>query len=441
MGISLVVIVVFAFLGKLSLRARIFFLAIVATGLLIVASTDSIQGLVAFTFGLGILGFFLAKRWGIWFIRVYALFVFFGFISLVMALFDKGPLKSLIYQVTILYRADYMHAGLKMMLNHPLTGVGIDSYDDWYRTERGVISAFRSGLNRTANTSHNIALDLGAGGGFPLLIAYLLLNLLVLSGIVKSLKKGHGADPIFVAALCAWAGYQVQASVSINQIGVGIWGWIISGILIGYSKMEISIKNTLREKDTESLKKNSINLPPPSAVIVSAVLGCIAFAIAFLPFKADMDFRGASRKGDLSGMMKATSQLASNAFLISQANNSAMAGNFQDQAKEINDRLTGKFPRNFYGWSVRASLPNVSELDRQYALNKLMELDPYQSLCLSELYVPIITEKLTKLPSSKQYELAKGWGLVSTTLGTHARFSLTEVNPEILKQRIAQFCG
>jgi len=68
-----------------------------------------------------------------------------------------------------------MHAGIAMLLNNPLTGVGIDSYDDWYRAERGIISALRTSLTRTANSAHNISIDIAAGGGFPLLISHLLI--------------------------------------------------------------------------------------------------------------------------------------------------------------------------------------------------------------------------------------------------------------------------
>ena len=68
--------------------------------------------------------------------------------------------------------------------------------------------------------------------GFPLLIAYLALLLVISYSILNGLRKGQAKDPFFMAIDMSWLAYQVQASVSINQIGVGVWGWIIQGLMV-----------------------------------------------------------------------------------------------------------------------------------------------------------------------------------------------------------------
>jgi O-antigen ligase len=57
---------------------------------------------------------------------------------------------------------------------HPLTGVGMDSYGDWYRRARSENAAtVLPGPKTITNAAHNVVIDFFAFGGWPLLLAYL----------------------------------------------------------------------------------------------------------------------------------------------------------------------------------------------------------------------------------------------------------------------------
>ena len=450
MGITVVVSLVLATQRTLSIPLRLFLLTLSLVDIFLVAKTDSIQGLVALAVGIAMFMMFVTKRYGKVIFFTYLLLFVASFVALIFSIFDRGPLRKLVFQETVVFRADYFHAGWKMLIQHPLTGVGIDSYDDWYRVDRGVISAFRTGLNRTANTAHNIMLDLGAGGGFPLLLSYLLLLGLVLMAILKSLKSGRTGDPYFVALVCAWVAYQVQASVSINQVGVGIWGWLLGGTLIGYQR--ISTKQGLTEyvqgdknvSPRSRLRKhprNAPNTPPPLAVVLSVLGLGMGFTLGFLPFKADMDFRSAFSKGSLDGMMKATSGQAVNSFLLAQTNEAAIKNNFQEQARSINDRLISEFPRTLYGWQARMALSSLGPTSKEEAKRKIAALDPNFALCFAPDSNSAIKAKLLSLPSSKQVELVRGWRILPADFDFPQAFSLKDLDPTLLNSRLIQFCG
>ena len=451
MGIAVVVSLILAASKSLKLSTRYFLLLLSLIDIYIVATTDSIQGLVALAVGFATyLAFFSWKVGKLAFSAYMALFAA-SFVSLVFALFDKGPLKSLIYQVTITFRADYMHAGLKMLIHHPFTGVGIDSYDDWYRSERGVISAFRTALNRTANTAHNVMLDLGSGGGFPLLLAYLSLLGFVVHCIFRGLKSGLAKDSYFLALICAWIAYQVQASVSINQIGVGVWGWITGGAIIGYERLSKSessrVVSDVHSKDsgqkTKKVKqtKTGPNTPPPLAAMFSVIGLFIGFTFSYIPLKTDMDYRSASNQGRLDLMMKATSGFPPNAFLLSQANEAALKNKFQDQARVLNDRLIQKFPRNLYGWQARLALTSLSVSERQVAINKIKSLDPNLGLCGDANASDRLRTLFLSLPSKQQYELARGWALLPPGSVFKNGFRLDALDQSALGTKITSFCG
>lgn len=418
-------------------------------GSFVLLKSDSTQGVVALVVGLST--YLLVRLWYVNRIIFFAALVLYlmGSVFLVLGLVDKGPFRTLIYQFTTLFRADYMLAGINMLLSHPLTGVGIDSYDDWYRTERGIISALRTSLNRTANSAHNISLDLAAGGGFPLLISYLALLAAILYSIIKGFKKGFARDPIFLALSMAWLAYQVQASVSINQIGVGVWGWILGGSLIGYSALSQNVEGV---RDNEGGKKHKRpnfrvnhglpNTPPPLSLISSTALLAIGFTLSFLPFKTDVDFMRATNQGSAEAMLKVTNMPTANTFMLTNATSSALNAGLPDVALTITGRLVSRFPRNIYGWTVIHERPSFFREKGEIALQKISEIDPYASICFYPNAGASFRAKLNNLPPSEKYKLARGWGMVGVLTESKVdSFSWELIAPDILEAKIRSFCG
>ena len=81
-----------------------------------------------------------------------------------------------------------------MTIDHPFTGVGLDSYGDWYRVSRTLAATLRRGPDITSNAAHNVFLDFSSNGGFPLLIAYLLILGLSLVSAIRVVRRTNGFD-------------------------------------------------------------------------------------------------------------------------------------------------------------------------------------------------------------------------------------------------------
>jgi len=449
MGLGLVTVFIFALSSQFTNRRRIALVSLFLIGVFVLIKSDSTQGIVALA--VGVSSYLLIRSWYLHrALFIVALILFSsGFISLVLGLLDKGPLRGLIYQFTVLYRADYMHAGIAMLLHNPLTGVGIDSYDDWYRAERGIISALRTSLNRTANSAHNISIDLAAGGGFPLLIAYLPLLGVISLSILKGLRRGLAKDPVFTALAMSWLAYQVQASVSINQIGVGVWGWILGGALLGYHK---SIGSMTSDKPNSKSLMNSIsrirkskglpNTPPALAVISSSITLIIGFTLAFLPFKTDIDFLRATNEGSAESMLKISAMPTANTFMLTKASSSAFRAGLKDVSRTITERLVLRFPRSIYGWlTIYENSASFSTLGSS-AFERVQSIDPYVSICYLPNPSDAFRAKLETLPPFEKYKLARGWGLVEPLQETEIqRFSFASVSTDGLSAKLLSFCG
>ena len=156
-----------------------------------------------------------------------------GGICVGLALFNVGPASRFIYGSSIEVRGFYWRAAINLITENPLLGSGFDSYGDWYRRGRTQeIADFNPSI--AADSAHNIPLDIAVNGGVPLLLAYLAIQVFVLVSIIKIVRKSTNFEINTAILIAIWTGFQVQSLISINSIGVGVWGWISSGAIIGY---------------------------------------------------------------------------------------------------------------------------------------------------------------------------------------------------------------
>ena len=381
-GLTSIAGTVLIFEKKLSKSLRFAIGAMVVIDILIVYSTGSIQGLMSFIASIGVVGYlYLRSILKLRILKIpYLIAAIFGIVITSFGLVNKGPLASFIYAPSVVFRGDYMHAGWAMTWSHPFVGIGLDSYGDWYRSARGLLSTTRNNPERIANTAHNIFLDISSNGGIPMIFGYILLLFFALRAVVRVLKRDKIFRPYFVALFATWFGYQVQSSISINQVGVGIWGWLFTGSLIGYeictrNQSSGLIENTNSTSARKNKRKNS-NLPASSGLVAFFSM-TIGFILAFVPFNADMAYRSSIQTGELLKIMSSTEILGSSAFHLEMALDTAIKGNFTDQATQLTNQLLKKYPKDFMGWKAKYFLTTSTSSERSEALRKMHELDPF----------------------------------------------------------------
>lgn len=341
----------------------------------IILSTGSIQGFMIFIAGAGVsLLIFLHKtpNFRIPLITTYVLGVV-GLVLSILGLQNVGPFARFLFQPSVIFRGDYIHAGYELTLNHPLFGVGLDSYGDWYREARGEISTLRTGPDRVSNTAHNIFLDISSTAGWISGLSYLFL--LALTGFYgwKLLKKNDSFQGLQVALISTWLAYQIQSLISINQIGVGVWGWIFTGAIIGLARM------TQEEKGRKLAPLESLRgkmLSPSNSLLV--MLGFMTgLSIAFAPVRADMNFRSAQTKGSLEEMRAASLSIGGTAWHLNLTLDLAIRNKYEDFALQTAEILVARYPRDFFGWRVIQTSPLTSPNRAAEAARVVRALDPF----------------------------------------------------------------
>ena len=224
-----------------------------------------------------------------------------------MGALQKGPLSSLIYKRSVSLRGSYWQTAIDMGLDHPFTGVGMDSFGTYYRKYRSLNAAtVMPGPDTITNAAHNVFLDFFAYGGFPLLMAYLAIIFFAGRAIFRITLRNRSYDPIFVTLAVIWICYQVQSIISINQIGLAIWGWLLSGLLVSY---EIVTRKTEQDKPTPhsvSKKKQKVRNEPVVPVGLIASIGmAVGFILAIPPFTADYKYLHAVNSTNLENLESA----------------------------------------------------------------------------------------------------------------------------------------
>lgn len=374
-GLASICATVLALAPKQNLYIRVLLLVMVGIDLFIILETGSIQGFMIYIAGMGLVGFFFVRSYEpLRILRVpYLLLGLIGFALTALALNNVGPLARFVFSDTILFRFDYWYAGWAMTVKNPIFGVGLDSYGDWYREVRGEIATLRTNPDRITNTAHNIYLDISASGGFPLIVAYLVLLGYALRAAWLLMRRNQGFNPYFVALFSAWVAYLIQAAISINQIGVGIWGWLFTGALIGY---EIATREGPSPRAERKSKTDSSQLPASVSLLGIAGVG-IGFLLAFLPFNADAKFKDALQSGNPVEQLTRAKALGATAYHMELALDSAIKANNEPLVGEIVEELLNRYPRDFMGWQVRQVLPSASPQDREEAYGRLKEMDPF----------------------------------------------------------------
>ena len=296
----------------------------------------------------------------------------------VIGVFGSGPLKNLLAQPTIALREQYWLAAVNMAKSNPLFGVGMDSYGDWYRRSRDAQALVVPGPETVTNAAHSVYLDFLAYGGIPLLLLYVAILITSLVSVVRVLKSTKSFDPVFVALTLIWICYQVQAAISINQIGLAIWGWLTSGLLIAYERNLRNVNESRVQGTTErrTPRKKPEILSPRLVSLVGFIVGLI---LAAPPLNADMKWSDLQRTGDanlLTGVFAGTYMVPTNSFRLAQAVELLENSNLPDLAIQYARKGVEFNPNSFSAWQMLYLSTNSTPAEKNKAKQEMIRLDP-----------------------------------------------------------------
>ncbi len=375
MGITAAAGLTFGILGKMKVFQRVGFFAVCVIALLNIYLSSE-QGY--FTFLAGFLGavlvyLFSEKKmtlaWlGLGLSGLGGFLVFAGILN-------SGPFADLLYKSSLQARGFYWRAAINMMVEHPFFGVGLDGFGNWYRRSR-TPAATELNAGIVSDTAHNIPLDIGSGGGIPLLILYLTILGLALNSIIRVIKRLQDFDPIFAVIVAGWVAYQAQSLISINQLGLGVWGWSLTGLLIGY-ELNTRGKTTDTSNTTHSKVSKKKGQIPAFTLLIAVVAAATGSAVSLPPYLAANKYYKALQSGDGNLLFESAylKPYDRTRFLYTAQ---IMADNkLEDRAIQILADASKLYPDTFELWQRWSQIPSASPAQIAKAKAEMKRLDPF----------------------------------------------------------------
>ena len=219
--------------------------------------SDARQGLIAFAIGIGV--YFV-----IWLYTiknksrhvVLAAGVVTGLFS-ILGMLQIGPLTSFLYKGSVTVRGYYWRAGIEMLQNHPWFGVGFDRYGAYFKEYREIDYPLNYGFTITSTNAHNVPIQIFATQGLFVGVLYLLILAFIAWRGIKGIKDRAGTDRLLVASIfSAWLAYQAQSLISIDNIGISVWGWLLGGAVVG-----LSIEKSQEKSNSGNVPRNKNKAP------------------------------------------------------------------------------------------------------------------------------------------------------------------------------------
>jgi len=306
-----------------------------------------------------------------------------------------GPSGKLLLQPSVLFRLDYWKAGISIFINFPILGTGMDSYGDFYREFRDSIAVERTGPQRVTNTAHNIFLDLLSGGGIFVGGSFLILFIFVVVQVHKLkivTEKFKFEKQMYASTLISLA---VFYNISIHQIGVGVWGFIILGLSIGlvsevrnarFSRVSSSSTNDPKhlnshkfldkKKAKEGRIVEAFESPVKMNILVTLIFFSLSLVILYPPVEANRLMLSALKENRVDLLQKSTQGVSGTTYSEDRYLDLLLDSNREKEAVAAATEIVKLNPRQYFAWTVLALASNSSQNEREKAASVLQRLDP-----------------------------------------------------------------
>jgi len=394
LGIAAIAIYLLAIEAK-DQKVQIAWLIALLTDLFILRKSLSIQGLFGFLIGAAIITivklWLVKKRYG------QAALVATGILGIpvAFAVLNIGPLASKLYQGTLRNRFDYWQAALSMFKEHPIFGVGIDRFGEYYREYAVQVQVVQG---QTTDNAHSIYMQLLATGGLALFIPYIvLIGYITYSGL-RALIRAEGAEKLRISGIFGiWFGSATVNIVAIDNLGVAVWFWITGGVLIALTrgnKIDESSANNQKKPKSGKANRNNSTIEFPWPAVNAAVLLCLALIFVgpgiakshnSFVLKNNSNNLGASALvAELNSQVSGSQNNIHNLIVL---NDIALRQGEIELSLKISERIREIDQRSFYGQYLPAIAYEASGNPAEAIefREKLLNLDPWGNANMIQL--------------------------------------------------------
>ena len=190
------------------------------------------------------------------------------------------------------------------------------------------------------------------------------------------MKRKTEFDVVFATVVAAWVAYQAQSLISINQLGLGVWGWSLSGLIIGY---ELNTRPDVIEGNAKPGPKSKVSMQKISAlaVVTTFIATSAGIAAALPPYVAANKFYAALKSGDAEVIQPAAYLKPNDRARFAYVAQLLQENKLESRAIAVLRDATEIYPDSMQLWRLWSGIPSASPADVARALVEMKRLDPF----------------------------------------------------------------
>lgn len=387
----------YLFLAQGTVGLRIFYSSIV-TGLGVLSVlTGSLQAPILIAVGLLVivLTHLYRKSNRKWF-WVTALASAISGVVLFISLLGIGPFGSKLQQVTLTLRLNYWRVGLETARDNFFTGIGPDSYVEGFRLYRGseFVKQFSDGV--ISDSAHNTFINIFANYGFLTFIGFLFLALIITKNALTLLFRNEKAESTQAIVAISWLLFLLQSMISIEQIGLSVYQWVIGGLLLNTRFLDSSQGYQNQAMKSKPRDENRFHNEFRSEIAVSTATLVLILTLPFMKEEISLNRFNSLDKSipiDKAIELKLNEFSSYSRLEIRRSVhivNFLLVNNRVNEAEELLENLISADPEASEAFEILARIAAYrGDLEREIVLRKKIEfLDPFNYrnfLSLAEL--------------------------------------------------------
>jgi hypothetical protein len=197
---------------------------------------------------------------------------------------------------------------------------------------------------------------------------------LVVISAVRVIKRSEGFNAGFVGLVAGWVAFQAQSIISINQIGLALWGWVLSGLIIGY-EINTCGGDVALEKKTGKLSTKPVqgSAATSLAMFVGLIVGVL---VGMPPYLASAKYKSALETGNPTVIQEAAYIWPVDSSRMIQVARTLNENKLEDQGLQVAIDAVERFPDSFGVWATLNSMNKASVEQKEEALSQMKRLDP-----------------------------------------------------------------
>lgn len=301
-----------------------------------------------------------------------------------LGLAGMGPTGGFLKQETMVFRADYWKAGIRMILDSPWLGKGPDTYGMYYREFRDYAATYRTEPGRTSNSAHSVLIDIGVSYGVIAVLALLILIYIVYRQVIKSIDgattKGNSSNTSYNAVVAISGGFLSTLTFSISQIAIMSWGFLIWGWLAqgsGNLDSKVATSSTVLSVSTSKANQQlKVGVNHVQVLLIATLLLLTTNFLVVPRLTAEREFNRALKEPDIEFIELKSADPYMPIGYGYLALDTVISLNLWEPSLTIAQNLVSRNPREYVAWTIIARHPDSTSEERSTAIQRMRELDP-----------------------------------------------------------------